>query len=394
MNESKDPSIQCGKAAETEMLLSRKLFGEALSATEQSTLDSHLTACAHCRALHDDVQKTNQILEDELFKARAPRSLMPRVLAKLPQTVPGQTTTNPATSDGSLRVVSVSAKRSTSWWIPLVSAAAAAVAVVVGLSFVRNDGAPVAKVERGSLRDSSGRIVKELRAGEMYTAEKETIVPLHADATLRLSEGAHFAVQPAMQGMTPGLTLQRGDMYTWGRSSEQSTRVACDTFEAQLQKGDFFVSEDDTHDPRGVLIVFNGNAVIGAEGDADTLNIPGGHVFVSVKDAHDPFTELLTMADVFERMQQDISIQGLQTTSLREEYARKVSGYDKELKDLALAVEKESDTAKRSELQEREARVKEYRAQHHKRLKTMRSEFPTEQIRRGLDQHIEPERWM
>lgn len=143
-----------------------------------------------------------------------------------------------------------------------------------------------------------------------------------------------------------------------------------------------------------MLIVFNGNAMVGADHDGNALNVPGGHVYVSVKDEHDPFTELLTMADVFERMQQDISIQGLQSSNLREEYARKVSGYDKELKELARAVENEHDASKRSELQEREARVKEYRAQHQKRLKTMRSEFPTEQIRRGLDQHVEPERWM
>lgn len=395
MNEAINPSSACARSVETEAALSRKLFGEALPAADQAELDSHLAACAHCRALLADLQQSHQILEAELFKARAPRTLLPRVLAKLPQSIPGQVSA-PADS-GSLRVVAVSGKRSGSWWIPLAAAMVAAIAVVVGLSVFRKDDNAVTQVERGSLRDSNGRLVKKILAGETYTAEAETIVPLHADARIKFVEGAQFAVQgasPGQQGSSPGLLLQRGDLYAHGtgNSAEQATLVACDAFEARLQKGDFFVSEDDAHDPRGVLIVFDGVATVGPA--RDPLQVPSGHVFVSVKDANDPINELMTMADVFERMQQDISIQGVRSTSMREEYARKVSGYDKELKELALAVANESDAVKRGELQERQSRVKEYRAQHQKRLKTMRSEFPTDQIRRGLNRHVAPDRWM
>lgn len=373
----------CQRAEEMNGLIGRALFTGDLSSAEQSTLDQHLAACQVCRTEFAQLQETHSLLSNSYAEAVAPATLLPKVAAKLPLSIP---TITPAKT-GAFQVVAVSTRRSSPWRMAFISAAAAAVAVVAGLSLIRNDNS--VQVTRGAIVDSSGRVATSLVSGTKYTVTKEAVVPLHDNATVRLAEGAHFAVQT---GATPGMTLERGDVYTWGRNKQKPTHVALESFEANLQQGDFFVSADDATDPRGVLIVFDGLATVD-QADAP-LEVPSGHVFVSVKNPADAFSELLSMAEVLERLQQDISIQGVNSTALREEYARKVAGYEKELKDLTLAVSNEGDPTKKAELQERQGRVELYRTQHQKRLKSMRSEFPSDQIRRGLDRHLPPDRWM
>lgn len=376
-----DPKPDCQRAEEMTALIGRALFTADLSPAEQATLDQHLAACEFCRSEFAQLQETHTLLSNSFEAAVAPASLLPRVAAKLPLSIP---TAQPTPG---LQVVAVGTRTASPWRMAFISAAAAAVAVVAGLSLIR--GNTSVQVTRGSIVDSDGRPATSLVAGKSYVVKKEAIVPLNDSATVRFPEGAHFAVQA---GPTPGMNLQRGDVYTWGKDKQKPTRVALDSFEADLQQGDFFVSADDGSDPRGVLIVFDGTATV-AQTDAP-LEVSSGHVFVSVKNQTDAFNELLSMAEVLERLQQDISIQGVNTSALREEYARKVAGYDKELKDLTLAVTKEGDPIKKAELQERHVRVQEYRTQHQKRLKSLRTEFPSDQIRRGLDKHVPPERWM
>jgi len=363
-------------------LIGRALFTADLSAAEQASLDQHLAACEFCRAEFAQLQETNTLLANSYEAAVAPASLLPKIAAKLPLSIP---TVAPAATG--LQVVAVGTRTSSPWRMAFISAAAAAIAVVAGLSLIRNDTS--VQVTRGSIVDSDGRATSTLVAGKTYTVKKEAIVPLHDSATVRLPEGAHFAVQ---SGSRPGMNLQRGDVYAWGKDKQKPTRMALDSFEADLQEGNFFVSADDAGDPRGVLIVFDGVATVAQTGTP--LEVSSGHVFVSVKNQTDAFNELLSMAEVLERLQQDISIQNINTSALREEYARKVAGYEKELKDLTQAVTNEGDPIKKAELQERHVRVQEYRTQHQKRLKTLRTEFPSDQIRRGLDRHLPPDRWM
>lgn len=376
----------CQRADEINGLIGRALFTGDLTSTEQTTLDQHLAECGICRTEFAQLQDTNSLLSNSYAEAAAPATLLPKIAAKLPLSIPTFTPAQP-TKTGAFQVVAVSTRRASPWRMAFISAAAAAIAVVAGLSLIRNENS--VQVTRGAIVDSDGRVASSLVAGRKYTVTKEAVVPLHDNATVRLSEGVKFAVQT---GATPGMSLERGDVYTWGRNKQKPTHVALDSFEANLQQGDFFVSADDATDPRGVLIVFDGLATVD-QADAP-LEVPSGHVFVSVKNPADAFSELLSMAEVLERLQQDISIQGVNTTALREEYARKVAGYEKELKDLTLAVSNEGDPVKKAELQERHGRVELYRTQHQKRLKSMRSEFPSDQIRRGLDRHLPPDRWM
>lgn len=379
-----EPKPECRRAEEINALIGRALFTADLSASEKAGLDEHMAACASCRAEYAQLQETHALLTDSYEAAVAPASLMPRIAAKLPLTIPTAASATPSTPG--LQVVAVGTRTSSPWRMAFISAAAAAIAVVAGLSLIRNDGA--AQVSRGSIVDSDGRVAKSLVAGKTYTVKKEAIVPLSDATLLRLPEGAQFAVQSG----SPGMNLQRGDVYAWGKDKQKPTHMALDSFEADLQEGNFFVSAEDGGEPRGVLIVFDGMATVG-QADAP-LEVTGGHVYVSVKNQTDAFNELLSMAEVLERLQQDISIQNINTSSLREEYARKVAGYDKELKDLTLAVTNEGDPIKKAELQERHVRVQEYRTQHQKRLKSLRTEFPSDQIRRGLDRHLPPDRWM
>lgn len=379
-----DRQPECSRAEEINALIGRALFTADLSVAEKAGLDQHLAACEFCRAEFAQLQETSTLLENSYEAAVAPASLMPRIAARLPLSIP--TATSAAPTPG-LQVVAVGTRSSSPWRMAAISAVAAAIAVVAGLSLIRGDKG--VQITRGSIVDADGRAASSLVAGRTYTVKKEAIVPLSEATTLRLPEGAHFAVQ---SGSKPGMNLQRGDVYAWGKDRQKPAHMALDSFEADLQEGNFFVSSENAGESRGVLIVFDGQATV-SQADAP-LEVSGGHVFVSVKNQTEAFNELLSMAEVLERLQQDISIQNISTSSMREEYARKVAGYDKELKDLTRAVTNEVDPAKKAELQERQLRVQEYRTQHQKRLKSLRSDFPSDQIRRGLDRHLPPDRWM
>jgi hypothetical protein len=395
MTQLDDAAQDCKTA---EMLLARALFEESLSGAEQATLDAHLAHCPACRTQNTQLRELHQSLT-ALLPCAAPETLQETICARVRElpAVPGTPAAIVAHEAGQpLRVVVGATSRSGAWRLASVAALAAAVAVVATLGVLQSlkSGAPSVALSKGSLTDAKGRRADHVVDGAVYTVSApEAIVPLRKNALVRLPEGARFAVKTQDKNALPAIQLEHGDMYGWNKDTA-ATMVSSETLHARLNSGDFFVSEDDAALARGVLIVFNGDATISSEND-ETLQVPGGHVFVSVKGRANAYRELLSMNDVLERLSQEISIDGIEAATLREEYANKVAGYDQELKELNRAVKNENDPSKRSELEERHRRVQEYRAQHNRRLNALRgNDFPADQIRRGLDRHIEPESWM
>jgi hypothetical protein len=382
----------------------RLLAGEPLSAEEQEQLAAHLAACQTCRQVKAELAAADALLHAALSQARANGGFVGRVMAALPaapESLPQVPYAKPAGTSGPQVFVAPRSWRSLGRRVGIAAAALAAGVLLVWavasgkFSPFGKDGTALV-IKRGRVLGENGQVVRELRLGEVYKVQETTLFPLAKAGLLKVQPGAEFRLEPATRGSSPNVRLNSGDLYVRGKDDQKPVRVVVSSFEAVLQRGDFFVAEDSGETPADVVIVFAGRAEVAFE--QETMPLQAGQLFLSVGSGEDTVAQTLELRDAVDQIQlMDIPPvgQGQDLASLRREYETRVREYRRELKVLEQQAGKEQDAQRQAELHKRYQLVLSYCDAHQRRLDAMRRASPYDVIRRGLEGHTDdPAEWM
>ena len=386
MSQTPEPQTTESKELPAACQSARDGFSAALldATPRDATIAGHLLTCADCCAACDELAHSHAELQSTFCTALPSAGFCARVMAALPRSPAALQTSN---ANG---LLAVSAQPARSFWRPMAAAAAAVLVLgaVSGALYLnsRSSGTPdtAAQVVRGELLDAAGQRATALRTGQTYRVVSEAVLSVAPTAKARVLEGSAFTVR------APGeMALNKGDAFFAAQSAAQPIRVSVSAFEARTSDGDLFVSEEPAGSRRGVTIVFDGRAQI--QQGAREIPLDGGQIFWAAQRGGG---EILTLADVLERMTAEVSLDGVMTDELRAQYRSTIEGYDAELAGLRRELKESREPKRRQDIEDRVRRVQDYRTQHQRRLEDLPDALPVEQIRRGLDGHRAPRTWM
>lgn len=367
--------------------------GAALPPEEREELTAHFAACASCRRLLDEFAHLEEQLRSAYAATRAAPAFAARAMSALPA-APG-----PQLAGGAPRVFAVARRRIFGRGVAVAAGLAASVVLVLAIVYgmLASTGGHAARIaiRKNGVRGANGQPVSELKVGEVYTVRETTVLSLADAGLLKLQPGAEFQLQPSAADAGPGVQLMSGDLYVWGEDDLKPVRVSASSFEATLQKGDFFVADEGEgiEVPAGVVIVFSGRAQVASENETRPLR--AGQVFVSLGRDDWAVTQTLDLTEAVTHVAVSPVVGQQDAATLRREYAARVRGYQRELTALEQQAQNERNAQRQAELRERYRRVLAYRDAHQRRLDTLWQASPIDAIRRGLEGHTDdPTRWL
>lgn len=354
--------------------------------------------------LHKELDAVDEALK-AAYAAVPRNALFAECVLKL---LPTEVEAQPLAETVSMPPVAAAERRSRSWSWGAAGAAAALLFLVAcwGISEIPGFGPrSVAQVAHGQILDAAGREVKELVAGQTYRVSGiEAVVRIGQDASVRLLQSTRFEPEAAGRGVH----LHEGWVYARSRPQDE-VRVASNELTAEVRGVSMVVQSvsRELEPGEGLVMVFDGNArVRPATGDQDLI-LERGQMFTVALGMHvvESFMDrAVETVQELERLPADPT----EWMNRRQQYREVVAGYRRELSTFERELATIQDGARRSELQRRQAQVREYLKQHQQRLQTFTelsdNETPrqragrvrraAERIERGRKEFSDPQQWL